>query len=45
MVFKPVESAQARRRAITGTQLVPLVRTGAQVENGVLVERSEVDVA
>ncbi|MFE4253696.1 hypothetical protein ACFRU3_30100 [Streptomyces sp. NPDC056910] len=45
MVFKPVESAQARRRAITGAHLVPLVRTGAQVENGVLVERSEADVA
>lgn len=40
MVFKLVESAQARRRAITGTRLVPLVRAGARFENGVLVERS-----
>ncbi|MFF7199182.1 IS256 family transposase [Streptomyces sp. NPDC008079] len=42
MVFKLVESAQARWRAITGAHLVPLVRAGARFENGVLVERSEV---
>ncbi|MFJ1709896.1 transposase, partial [Kitasatospora sp. NPDC088346] len=42
MVFKIVESAQARWRAITGAHLVPLVRAGAHFENGVLVERSEV---
>ncbi|MFE1837271.1 IS256 family transposase [Streptomyces sviceus] len=40
MVFKLVESAQARWRAITGAHLVPLVRTGARFEGGVLVERS-----
>ncbi|MFD8968181.1 transposase [Streptomyces sp. NPDC059568] len=34
-VFKPVESAQARRRAITGARLVPLVRAGARFENRV----------
>ncbi|MEU6800901.1 transposase [Streptomyces neyagawaensis] len=39
MVFKLVESAQARWRAITGAHLVPLVRAGARFENGVLVER------
>ncbi len=42
MVFKLVESAQARWRAITGAHLVSLVRAGARFENGVLVERSEV---
>lgn len=33
-----VESAQARWRAITGAQLVALVRAGARFENGVLIE-------
>ncbi len=41
MVFKLVESAQARWRAMTGTHLVPLVRAGARFENGVLVERQD----
>ncbi|WP_457030751.1 IS256 family transposase [Kitasatospora sp. P5_F3] len=41
MVFKLVESAQARWRAITGAHLVPLVRAGARFENGLLVERQE----
>lgn len=41
MVFKLVESAQARWRAITGAHLVPLVRAGARFENGVLVERTK----
>ncbi|GHE01602.1 hypothetical protein GCM10010339_21650 [Streptomyces alanosinicus] len=41
MVFKLVESARARWRAITGAHLVPLVRAGARFENGVLVEREE----
>jgi hypothetical protein len=40
MVFKPAESAQARRRAITGARLVALVRAGARPENGHLVEHS-----
>ncbi|MFD5505473.1 transposase [Streptomyces sp. NPDC127061] len=40
MVFKLVESAQARWRAITGAHLVPLVRAGARFESGVLVECS-----
>jgi hypothetical protein len=42
MVFKLVESAQARWRAITGAHLVPLVRAGAKFESGVLVERGTV---
>ncbi len=41
MVFKLVESAQDRWRAITGAHLVALVRSGARFENGVLVEREE----
>jgi len=41
MVFKLVESAQDRWRAITGAHLVALVRTGARFENGVMVERQE----
>lgn len=44
MVFKLVESAQARW-AITGAQLVPLVRAGARFENGRLVERTETRAA
>lgn len=39
MVFKLVESAQDRWRAIRGVHLVPLVRAGAWFKNGVLVER------
>lgn len=41
MVFKLVEAAQARWRAISGAHLVALVRAGARFENGVLVERDE----
>ncbi len=41
MVFKLVESAKARWRAITGAHLVALVRSGARFENGVLVESEE----
>ncbi len=43
MVFKLVESAQARWRAITGAHLVSLVRAGARFENGVMVEREKQD--
>jgi transposase-like protein len=39
MVFKLVESAQARRHAITDAHLVHLVRAGARFKNCVLVER------
>lgn len=41
MVFKLVESAQERWRAITGAHLVALIYSGAKFENCVLVERSE----
>lgn len=41
MVFKLVETAQARWRAITGAHLVALVRAGARFDNGVLAERRE----
>jgi transposase-like protein len=45
MVFKRVESAQARWRAIRGAHLVALVRAGAVFENGVLVEREQTTAA
>ncbi|SFF91420.1 Transposase (or an inactivated derivative) [Actinacidiphila alni] len=45
MVFKLVESAQERWRAITGAHLVALVRAGARFERGHLVERPEAAVA
>lgn len=41
MVFKLVESAQARWRAVTGAHLVALVRAGACFESGLLVKRAE----
>jgi hypothetical protein len=40
-LFRLVESAQARWRAITGAHLVSLVRAGTQFTNRVLVERQE----
>ncbi|MEV5358702.1 IS256 family transposase [Streptomyces sp. NPDC052693] len=39
MVFKLVESAQARWRAVNAPHLVALVRAGARFERGQLVER------
>ncbi|MGW4822005.1 IS256 family transposase [Streptomyces sp. NPDC004227] len=45
MVFKLVESAQARWRSVNGAHLVPLVRAGACFERGLLVERSEMIAA
>ncbi|WP_208622206.1 hypothetical protein [Streptomyces noursei] len=44
-VFKRVESAQARWRAVNGAHLVPLVRAGARFERGQLVERPEIMAA
>ncbi|MET7716171.1 IS256 family transposase [Streptomyces sp. NPDC005407] len=41
MVFKLIESAQARWRAVNAPHLVPLVRAGARFERGQLVEREE----
>lgn len=45
MVFKLVDSAQARWRAVNGSHLVPLVRAGARFGRGLLVERSEMIAA
>ncbi|MEV1082575.1 IS256 family transposase [Streptomyces sp. NPDC050211] len=45
MVFKLVESAQQRWRAVNAPHLVALVRAGARFERGRLVERSESHVA
>jgi putative transposase len=39
MVFKLVESAQQRWRAVNAPHLVALVRAGARFERGLLVER------
>ncbi|MET7906645.1 IS256 family transposase [Streptomyces sp. NPDC005355] len=41
MVFKLVESAQERWRAITAPHLVALVRVGARFDRGQLIERAE----
>ncbi|MGW1554367.1 IS256 family transposase [Streptomyces sp. NPDC002346] len=45
MVFKLVESAQARWRSVNAPHLVALVRAGARFERGHLVERPETLVA
>lgn len=45
MVFKLVESAQARCRAVNAPHLVALVRAGAHFERGQLVERPEIMAA
>ncbi|GED88672.1 hypothetical protein TNCT6_57570 [Streptomyces sp. 6-11-2] len=45
MVFKLVESAQQRWRAVNAPHLVALVRAGARFERGHLVERPEVRAA
>jgi putative transposase len=45
MVFKLVESAQQRWRAVNAPHLVALVRAGARFERGHLVERPEVHAA
>lgn len=45
MVFKLVESAQTRGRAVNAPHLVALVRAGAFLERGHLVERPEQAVA
>lgn len=41
MVFKLIESAQARWRAVNAPHLVALVRAGARCERGRLVEWPE----
>ncbi|MER6162950.1 IS256 family transposase [Streptomyces sp. NPDC001868] len=45
MVFKLVESAQARWRAVNAPHLVALVRAGARFERGQLVERPRTTAA
>ncbi|MEU9125752.1 IS256 family transposase [Streptomyces sp. NPDC048506] len=45
MVFKLVESAQQRWRAVNAPHLVALVRAGARFERGCLVERPEAAAA
>ncbi|MBL7626155.1 transposase [Frankia sp. CN6] len=45
MVFKLVESARQRWRAVNAPHLVALVRAGARFERGRLVERDEVIAA
>lgn len=45
MVFKLVESAQERWRAVTAPHLVALVRAGAVFRNGELVERPQAHAA
>ncbi len=45
MVFKLVESAQERWRAITAPHLVALDRVGARFENGIHVEHEETHAA
>lgn len=45
MVFKLVESAQQRWRAVNAPHLVALVRAGARFERGLLVELPQVQAA
>ena len=45
MVFKLIESAQQRWRAVNAPHLVALVRAEARFERGQLVERPEVHAA
>jgi transposase-like protein len=45
MVFKLIESAQARWRAVDAPHLVALVRAGARSERGLLIEREDVTAA
>jgi hypothetical protein len=39
MVFKLIQAAQDRWRAVNGPRLVALVRAGARFEKGVLIKR------
>jgi hypothetical protein len=45
MVFKLVESSQARWRAVNAPHLVALVRAAARFECGKLIERPQTTVA
>jgi hypothetical protein len=41
MVFKLLEAAEQRWRAVNGLHLVALVRAGARFEKGKLIEQAE----
>jgi hypothetical protein len=41
MVFKLLQAAEGRWRAVNGPHLVALVRAGARFENGKLIERPD----
>jgi putative transposase len=41
MIYKLLEAAEGRWRKLTGTHLVALVRAGARLVNGELLEGSE----
>jgi hypothetical protein len=41
MAFKPIESAQTRRRAVNAPHLVAAVCAGAVFKNGELIERPD----
>jgi hypothetical protein len=43
MVFKLLQAAQGRWRAVNGPHLVALVRAGAKFEKGKLIERPDPD--
>jgi hypothetical protein len=43
MVFKLLQAAEGRWRAVNGPHLVALVRAGARFQAGKLVERAEPD--
>ena len=45
MIFKLMEAAEGRWRKLTGAQLVALVRAGAELKDGELVEGSQEKVA
>jgi len=41
VVFKLLQAAEGRWRAVNGPHLVALVRAGAKFEKGVLIERPD----
>ncbi|MBD2835275.1 hypothetical protein ID871_32890 [Streptomyces pratensis] len=45
MVFELVEATQTRSRAVNAPHLVALVRVGAHIERGYLVERPQTTAA
>jgi hypothetical protein len=45
MTFNLIEFVQARWRAVNAPHLVALVRAGARLERGILLERDEITAA